>query len=471
MKKIKLFIAILLILATLSSSTALMSAAKSAQNTKATTETSASSKSKAHKHSVSKWKVTKKATTEKSGKREGVCSKCGKKVKENIAKISSVTLKYKKGVFNGNELKNAVTVKDKNGKKLKKGKDYTVKYKNNKWVGTAKVTISFTGKYSGKVTKKFTIVPVTPKINSAEPKETSLKLKWKKNSKQTDFYEISYALNTSFKGAETIKTDKNVSSATLSDLTKSTTYYVRIRACKKVGEKTYYSSWSAYKKVTTKGNTYDVAYCVGQSKRVKSSYFDDAVFVGDSISLKLNYYNAANNALGKAKFLTAGSLSATNALWDVSDSSVHPRYNGKKMKIEDSIAQMKVKKVYIMLGMNDICFVGEEQSLKNYQTLCSNIKKKSPNVVFYIQSVTPRSAMTSTSTVTALTNARITAYNKQLSAICQQKGWYFINVASVMFDSKGNLKSEYCSDPQSMGMHFTNEGCQAWVDYLYTHTA
>lgn len=475
--KFKVLIAALLIVATVSSSSLIISSAnkkKASTNTKATVSSvSKSGKSKSHTHSVGTWKTVTKATTGAAGKQTGTCSDCGKNVTRSIPKIASVTLKYKTGVFNKKELKNAVTVKDSAGNKLKKDRDYSVTYKNNKYVGTAKVTVTFIGKYSGKTTRTFTIVPVTPKITETDSGKEKIKLVWKKNTKQTDGYEIAYSITANFAKAKTVKVDKDKSSKTIKGLTQGTTYYARIRAYKTVNGKTYYSAWSGYRSIITKGNptSHEIAYSLPKTPRVKPSYFDDAVFVGDSISLKLNFYEAANDVLGKAKFLTAGSLSATNALWEVSDKSVHPRYNGKKMKIEDAIALMGAKKVYIMLGMNDINLVGTDQSIENFVKLCNRIKKKSPGVKFYVQSVTPRVAYTSTTTVRSLTNAKITDYNRKLSARCQKEGWYFLNVASVMFDGNGNLKKAYCGDPQGMGMHFTNEGCKAWVDYLYTHTA
>ncbi|MBO4815505.1 MAG: hypothetical protein J5507_00785 [Clostridia bacterium] len=45
------------------------------------------------------------------------------------------------------------------GKSLSKDKDYTVSYSNNINVGTATMTITGKGKFSGKITKKFTIIP------------------------------------------------------------------------------------------------------------------------------------------------------------------------------------------------------------------------------------------------------------------------------------------------------------------------
>ena len=71
-----------------------------------------------------------------------------------------------------------------------------------------------------------------------------------------------------------------------------------------------------------------------ESTRVEDSYFDDAVFIGDSVSLKLNRYASEQrksnaNFMGKAQFLTAGSMGSGNALQPVSDESIHPMYNGE----------------------------------------------------------------------------------------------------------------------------------------------
>ena len=209
---------------------------------------------------------------------------------------------------------------------------------------------------------------------------------------------------------------------------------------------------------------------VQESGYASASYFDDAVFVGDSVSLKLSYYCASTAALGNASFLTSGSLGSGNALWDISDESVHPSYQGVKTKIEDAIADMGAKKVYIMLGMNDIGLYGIEDTLVNYQTLISLILQQSPDAQIYIQSMTP---MLATSNVmgSGLNNDKIAEYNERLLDLCEANNWYFVDVASVMYAEDGFLKYEYCSDPDSMGIHFTSAGCVAWVDYLFTHTA
>ena len=66
-------------------------------------------------------------------------------------------------------------------------------------------------------------------------------------------------------------------------------------------------------------------------------------------------------------------------------------------------------------------------------------------------------------------NALIGDYNGRLYKMAKENGWYYLNVAEAVADKKGFLKDEYCSDPETMGIHFTYEADQAWVDYLISH--
>ena len=59
------------------------------------------------------------------------------------------------------------------GRTLVKGTDYTLSYKNNTKVGTAKVTIKGKGNYKGSVTKSFKIAKSTAKVNWGVTKNSS----------------------------------------------------------------------------------------------------------------------------------------------------------------------------------------------------------------------------------------------------------------------------------------------------------
>ena len=115
-------------------------------------------------HKSSGWIVDKAASIGVKGSKHRECTIC-KKVFETaeipaLSRISiskaSVTLSTSTYAYDGKAKKPGVTVKL-NGKTLKNGTDYTVSYSNNTKVGTAKVTITGKGNYTGSVSKTFKI--------------------------------------------------------------------------------------------------------------------------------------------------------------------------------------------------------------------------------------------------------------------------------------------------------------------------
>ena len=98
-----------------------------------------------------------------------------------------------------------------------------------------------------------TKIPSTS-ISSIKVKNEAITIKWKKKSGITG-YQIQYSTNSKFnkKNSKTIKIKqaKKISKK-ITGLKPSKKYYVRIRTYKIVNKKTYYSSWSKKKNVTTK---------------------------------------------------------------------------------------------------------------------------------------------------------------------------------------------------------------------------
>ena len=115
-------------------------------------------------HKSSGWITDKAASIGVKGSMHKECTVC-KKVLETaeipaLSRISiskaSVTLSTSTYAYDGKAKKPGVTVKL-NGKTLKNGTDYTVSYSNNTKVGTAKVTITGKGNYTGSVSKTYSI--------------------------------------------------------------------------------------------------------------------------------------------------------------------------------------------------------------------------------------------------------------------------------------------------------------------------
>ena len=205
--------------------------------------------------------------------------------------------------------------------------------------------------------------------------------------------------------------------------------------------------------------------------RVDDSYFNYTVFVGDSVTLKLEKYVTAArkedpSVLGGAKFIAIGSLGSHSALEAVSKESLHPTIGGTKMPIEDAIAAMNARKVYIMLGMNDVALCGQETSIEYMLELMSRIRQKSPDIEIFIESATPRYGG-GKPTTQQLFDYDLRLYEEVLKL--NDPGIHFVDVAFVMRDESGKLYESYCSDKTDMGIHFTDIACEKWIEYLYTH--
>ena len=201
-------------------------------------------------------------------------------------------------------------------------------------------------------------------------------------------------------------------------------------------------------------------------EEVTMLYWGKTVFIGDSVSVMLESYQNSTQSLPGAKFLCAGSMSATNILngmilpeW--------PKGSGTHPPIQDSVSQTGAEVVYIMLGMNNIA-MGVDRAISDMVSVATSIQEANPEAAIIFQSVTP---MTEDSPRKdgKLNNDTINAYNQQLETVAQEHQWYFLNVAEVFKDENGNLIPSYCSDPKAMGMHFTYAGTAVWVDYLKTH--
>ena len=115
-------------------------------------------------HKSSGWIIDKAASIGVKGSKHRECTVCKKVLetaeipalaKTNISK-ASVSLSTSTYAYDGKAKTPSVTVKV-GGKTLKNGTDYTVSYSNNTKVGTAKVTITGKGNYTGSVSKTYSI--------------------------------------------------------------------------------------------------------------------------------------------------------------------------------------------------------------------------------------------------------------------------------------------------------------------------
>ena len=172
-------------------------------------------------HKSSGWIVDKAASIGVKGSKHKECTVC-KKVLETseipaLSRISiskaSVTLSTSTYAYDGKAKTPSVTVKV-GGKTLKKDTDYTVSYSNNTKVGTAKVTITGKGNYTGSVSKtysiknnfkKATVSGISTKAFTGKNITQSITVKYNgKALKNGTDYTVSYSSNKNI-GTATVK--------------------------------------------------------------------------------------------------------------------------------------------------------------------------------------------------------------------------------------------------------------------------
>jgi len=170
--------------------------------------------------------------------------------------LSKVILSDDSFIYTGKALTPAVTVIDANGKTVAT-LNYTLTYSDNKNVGHATVTVTGKGNYIGTLKANFKINPKGTKLSKVSAKKKGFTVKWKKQSKQVNGYQIQYSTKKNFKDAKTVTIKKNkMTSKTIFKLKSKKKYYVRIRTYKTVkvnGKSTkLYSVWSEAKTVKIK---------------------------------------------------------------------------------------------------------------------------------------------------------------------------------------------------------------------------
>ena len=203
---------------------------------------------------------------------------------------------------------------------------------------------------------------------------------------------------------------------------------------------------------------YDYAASVPTGAAVDNSYFDDAVFIGDSRTQGFIIYNGLSNATA---YMDKG------LKVDTAFTKADIEVNGVKMSAMDALAQNTTfKKVYVMLGVNELGWAYSDIFIEKYGELVDKIKEIKPDAEIYIQSILPVSEKKSNSDK-IYNMEKINEYNGLIQKMAEEKKVYYLNVAEAVADGSGYLPDEASTD----GVHLNKEYCAKWLDYLKNHTA
>ena len=184
-------------------------------------------------------------------------------------------------------------------------------------------------------------------------------------------------------------------------------------------------------------------------------WFSDAVFLGDSVSKTLEGYNDYFGDLGEPTFLCEYSFSVHSAI----NTYMTVWFRGEEWDALDVIRETGGKKLFIMLGINDIG-VSLDRTMADWEVLLGGIRARDHEITFFIQSLLPMYAGTQ---VPELNNELIDEYNERLRALCERTGSVYVDLAPHFKNADNALREEFSSDYY---VHLNNDGAKLWAALL-----
>ncbi|HHU13363.1 MAG TPA: hypothetical protein GXZ64_09080 [Clostridiaceae bacterium] len=188
---------------------------------------------------------------------------------------------------------------------------------------------------------------------------------------------------------------------------------------------------------------------------VDDDYFSDAVFIGNSIvGLQM-----LAGTIDTATYYTRHSL-------QVESYFTQPIriQGGVQALIPDALEQYQYKKVYLMLGVNEMSWPNQDVLADLFDRVIKNIVETQPDAIIYVQSVLPVEAELDRLGYIP-NNKLVQQMNRTILRLCEENGVWFLNSAEALYDENGVLPEGSTSD----GTHFGSDTVKRWDDYLRTH--
>ena len=185
------------------------------------------------------------------------------------------------------------------------------------------------------------------------------------------------------------------------------------------------------------------------------SYFDDALFIGDSRTVGIYEYGD----MGKITFFATEGMSVYRLWKDL----VPVKAMGSNY-LEPLIKAMDYKKIYIMIGINELGY-DREDTLAEYKKTLDRIHEYAPDAIIYICSNLHVTASQSAKS-DIFNNENINNYNEGIKAFADNETFYYLEVNQLFDDGYGNLREDYTAD----NIHILAKYYAEWAEWFAQNT-
>ncbi len=194
---------------------------------------------------------------------------------------------------------------------------------------------------------------------------------------------------------------------------------------------------------------------------VDADYFADALFIGDSRTVGLSEYCAELDE--QATFYGKVSLSIYEA-----NNKAFVKTSGGKVTLEKALEGKDYKKVYIMVGINEIGYGSTDGWISSYTEVITKIQTACPDAIIYLQAIMHVTReYDNTKAPDASINGVINTRSEALKGLADNRKIFYLDINEVFDDSNGDLQADISFD----GVHLKASAYTVWYEYLRTHAA
>lgn len=186
--------------------------------------------------------------------------------------------------------------------------------------------------------------------------------------------------------------------------------------------------------------------------KVTMEYFDDALFIGDSRTVGLIKYTDISEH--------ADSLCETSlTIWKTFKSN----FKGKGT-VESFLKKKQYKKIYIMVGVNELGTGKTEDYMKEFTSVIDKISEMQPEAIIYIQAIMNVDREKSTHDG-IFNNDNIRARNHAIATLADNKTIFYIDENEALCDEDGFLRDDLRGDH----LHLKGASNELWKEFLLSH--
>ncbi|MCD7716575.1 MAG: GDSL-type esterase/lipase family protein [Lachnospiraceae bacterium] len=192
-----------------------------------------------------------------------------------------------------------------------------------------------------------------------------------------------------------------------------------------------------------------------QAEAVDDSYFSDAVFIGDS---RMEGFRNTSGIKEGTFFTSVGmSLSSMTSKEIISD--------GEDMiTVAAALSGSTYGKIYVMLGANDLGEYSWSEFKSGFISVMNRFQEIQPDAILYVCSCV-YAEEDKVDTGDYINNDNVDSLNSVLLEVCEEEGYYYLDLNEVLSDGYGSLIEDASTD----GVHLSAEYCKVMLDYLKTH--